>query len=70
MNELFRLLLAAFLSPAFALHAAEVPTADDIARCVETTKVVFNHKDYRDPKLLQRYYAPQFRALIKKVVAA
>lgn len=49
---------------------AEAPAADDIAQCVQTTKVVFNHKNDRDPKILKEYYAPQFRALIKKGVAS
>lgn len=48
---------------------AETPAADDIAQCVQTTKVVFNHKNDRDPKILREYYAPQFRALIKKGAA-
>ena len=52
------------------LFAGEAPTTTDIARCVKTTKIVFNHKDDRNPKILDKYYAPEFRRLIGKGVAS
>jgi len=52
------------------LAAGETPTEADIARCVKTTKAVFKRKDDRNPKILDRYYEPGFRELIKKGVAS
>lgn len=52
------------------LFAGEPPSAGDIAQCVQTTKIVFNHKVDRDPKILAKYYTPQFRALVEKGVAS
>jgi hypothetical protein len=52
------------------LAAVETPTEADIARCVKTTKIVFKRKDDRNLRILDRYYAPEFRRLIGKGVAS
>ena len=58
-------LLVALTLPV-SLFASTIPTSDDFARCEKITKIVFKKKEDRDPKMLEKYYTPQFRALIVK----
>lgn len=46
--------------------ASNGPTEADLKQCVKTTKIVFSRKSDREPKILDKYYEPGFRALIKK----
>ena len=66
MIKVFSAFLATLFAFISASPAAEVPGADDIARCVQTTKIVFHHPSDRDAKMLDKYYEPKFRTLIKK----
>ena len=66
MKKTALLLILALLSAPLCLRATEAPAPDDIAQCVETTEAVFQHGSDRDPRILKKYYTPEFRSLLRK----
>ena len=66
MKKIALLVCLALVSAPVCLRAADQPTPDDIAQCVETTEAVFKHGNDRDPRMLKKYYAPAPRDLLKK----
>jgi len=66
MKKIALLVFLSLVSVPACLRAADKPTPDDIAQCVETTEAVFRHGNDRDPRMLKKYYAPAFRDLLKK----
>ena len=66
MNKTAIAIILTLLSAPVCLRAAEAPAPDAIAKCVETTEAVFQHGSDRDPRILKKYYTPEFRSLLRK----